>query len=67
MQCVDASCHAFEGMDGWDVNRLGSGLNLLTLVMYTPICWYLRVLPALHRPEVIDIGVNTIMINMTYA
>ena len=28
--------------------------------MYTSICWYLRVLPVLHRPEVVDIGVNTI-------
>ena len=26
--------------------------------MYTSICWYLRVLPVLHRPEVVDIGVN---------
>ena len=24
--------------------------------MYTSICWYLRVLPVLHRPEVVDIG-----------
>ena len=23
--------------------------------MYTSICWYLRVLPVLHRPEVVDI------------
>ena len=22
--------------------------------MYTSICWYLRVLPALYRPEVVD-------------
>ena len=28
--------------------------------MYTSICWYLRVLPVLHRPEVVDIGGNTI-------
>ena len=28
--------------------------------MHTSICWYLRVLPVLHRPEVVDIGVNTI-------
>ena len=28
--------------------------------MYTSIWWYLRVLPVLHRPEVVDIGVNTI-------
>ena len=28
--------------------------------MYTSICWYLRVLPVPHRPEVVDIGVNTI-------
>ena len=27
--------------------------------MYTSICWYLRVLPVLHRPEVVDIGVNS--------
>ena len=27
--------------------------------MYTPIWWYLRVLPVLHRPKVVDIGVNT--------
>ena len=25
--------------------------------MYTLIWWYLRVLPVLHRPEVVDIGV----------
>ena len=31
-----------------------------TLVMYTSIWWYLRVLLVLHRPEVVDIGVNTI-------
>ena len=30
--------------------------------MYTSICWYLRVLPVLHRPEVVDIGVSTIWI-----
>ena len=35
--------------------------------MYTSICWYLRVLPVLHRPEVVDIGVNTIYKNMPYA
>ena len=29
--------------------------------MYTSICWYLRVLPVLHRPEVVYIGVNTII------
>ena len=23
------------------------------------ICWYLRVLPVLHRPEVVDIGVKS--------
>ena len=28
--------------------------------MYTSIWWYLRVLPVLHRPEVVDIGVNAI-------
>ena len=27
--------------------------------MYTSICWYLRVLPVLHRPEVVDIGVKS--------
>ena len=26
--------------------------------MYMSICWYLRVLPVLHRPEVVDIGVK---------
>ena len=26
--------------------------------MYTSIWWYLRVLPVLHRLEVLDIGVN---------
>ena len=26
--------------------------------MYTSIWWYLRVLPVLHRPEVVDIGVT---------
>ena len=25
--------------------------------MYTSIWWYLRVLPVLHRPEMVDIGV----------
>ena len=24
--------------------------------MYTSICWYLRVLPLLQRPDVVDIG-----------
>ena len=28
--------------------------------MYTSFCWYLHVLLVLHRPEVVDIGVNTI-------
>ena len=28
--------------------------------MYTSIWWYLRVLPVLHRPEVVDIGVHAI-------
>ena len=28
--------------------------------MYMSICWYLRVLPVLHIPELVDIGVNTI-------
>ena len=27
--------------------------------MYTSICWYLRILPVLHRPEVVDIGVKS--------
>ena len=27
--------------------------------MYMLICWYLRVLPVLHRPEVVDIGVKS--------
>ena len=27
---------------------------------YTSICWYLRVLPVLHRLDVVDIGVNTV-------
>ena len=27
--------------------------------MYTSICWYLRVLPVLPRPEVVDIGVKS--------
>ena len=27
--------------------------------MYTSIWWYLRVLPVLHRPEVVDIGVKS--------
>ena len=35
--------------------------------MYMSICWYLRVLPVLHRPEVVDICVNTIYKNMPYA
>ena len=35
--------------------------------MYTSICWYLRVLPVLHRPDVVDIGVTTIWKNMPYA
>ena len=29
--------------------------------------WYLRVLPVLHGPEVVDMGVNTILKNMSYA
>ena len=29
-------------------------------LMYTSICWYLHVLSVLHRPDVVDIGVNTI-------
>ena len=28
--------------------------------MYTSICWYLCILPVLHRQEVVDIGFNTI-------
>ena len=35
--------------------------------MYTSIWWYLRVLPVLHRLEVVDIGVNTIKKNMRFA
>ena len=35
--------------------------------MYTSICWYLRILPVLHRPEVVDIGVDTVYIHMPYA
>ena len=31
-----------------------------SLTLYMTFCWYLRVLPVLHRPEVVDIGVNTI-------
>ena len=27
--------------------------------MYTSICWYLRVFPVLHRPEVVDIAVKS--------
>ena len=27
--------------------------------MYMSICWYLRVLPVLPRPEVVDIGVKS--------
>ena len=27
--------------------------------MYTSTCWYLRVLPVLNRPEVVDIGVKS--------
>ena len=27
--------------------------------MYMSICWYLRVLPVLNRPEVVDIGVKS--------
>ena len=27
--------------------------------MYMSICWYLRILPVLHRPEVVDIGVKS--------
>ena len=27
--------------------------------MYMSICWYLRVLPVLHRPKVVDIGVKS--------
>ena len=35
--------------------------------MYTSIWWYLRVLPVLHRREVLDIDVNTIQKTMPYA
>ena len=35
--------------------------------MYTSICLYLHVLPVLHGPEVVDIGVNTIYRNVPYA
>ena len=35
--------------------------------MYTSICWYLRILPVLHRPDVVDIGVNSRKKNMPYA
>ena len=34
--------------------------------MYTSIWWYLRVLPVLHRPEVVDNGVNTIRKNFPF-
>ena len=34
--------------------------------MYTSIWWYLRVLSVLHRPKVLDIGVNTKWKNMYY-
>ena len=27
--------------------------------MYMSICWYLRVLPVLHRPELVDNGVES--------
>ena len=27
--------------------------------MYMSICWYLRILPVLHRPEVVAIGVKS--------
>ena len=29
--------------------------------MFTSICWYLRILPVLHRPEVVNIGVYTVI------
>ena len=28
--------------------------------MYMSICWYLSILPVLYRPDVVDIGANTI-------
>ena len=34
---------------------------------YTSIWWYLRELPVLYRPEMVDIGVNTIRKTMPYA
>ena len=34
--------------------------------MYTSIWWYLRVWPVFHRPEVVDIGVNTIFLSIQY-
>ena len=34
--------------------------------MYTSVFRYLRVLPVLHRPEVVDIGVNTIEKHVIY-
>ena len=27
--------------------------------MYMSICWYLRILPVLYRPEMVDIGVKS--------
>ena len=35
--------------------------------MYTSIWWYLRILPVLYRPEVVDTRVNTLEKNMPYA
>ena len=29
--------------------------------MYMSICWYLRVLPVLHKPEVVDIRIRSFL------
>ena len=46
-----------------NVHKLSYHLNNISKShwqMYTLICWYLHVLPVLHRPDMVDIGVNTI-------
>ena len=44
---------------GW-IKFYGSARASPHWLMYTLIWWYLRVLPVLHRPEVVDFGANTI-------
>ena len=50
-----------------NLGLLCSEISNFTLVNVYVVCWYLRIVPVLHRPEVVDIGVKTIKKNMPYA